>query len=306
VPVEKTALITGTHGFLGRYAALQFANAGYVVTGMGHGVWDRAEFSQFGISFWHSADISIEALVTYAGEPDVIVHCAGSGSVAFSMIHPFQDYARTVSSTAAVLKYIGLHSSRTVLVYSSSAAVYGVTKRLPIKESDALQPASPYGVHKLLAERLCRSYADTFGVEVELNRFFSIYGNGLRKQLLWDACSKSANRESAFFGAGAELRDWLHVEDAAQLLLIAASRASSACPIVNGGSGKGVAVSEVLSLLFTASGSNPSPSFNGNVRAGDPPGQQADVSNAQAWGWYPRIKLEEGIQSYVGWFKRGN
>ena len=304
--MKKTVLITGAHGFLGRYAARQFANAGYEVTGMGHGVWDRVEFSQCGMSVWHSADISIEALVTYAGGPDVIVHCAGGGSVAFSMINPLQDYACTVSSTAAVLEYIRLHSSRTVLVYPSSAAVYGVTQRLPIKESDVPQPASPYGVHKLLAEQLCRSYADTFGIKIALIRFFSIYGNGLRKQLLWDACSKLTNGENTFFGTGAELRDWLHAEDAARLLMIAASHASSECPIVNGGSGKAIAVSEVLSLMLTVSGSNVPLIFNGNARAGDPPGQQADVSNASAWGWCPRIKLEQGIQRYVDWFMRCN
>src|SRR5215831_1661268 len=114
------AVVTGARGFLGRYVAKSLSNAGYTVTGIGHGTWDPVEQSEFGISFWSTASITVDALTTYAGEPDVIVHCAGSGSVSFSVAHPYQDYLRTVATTAAVLEYIRTNSPHTKLVYPSS------------------------------------------------------------------------------------------------------------------------------------------------------------------------------------------
>lgn len=297
------ALITGAHGFLGRHVARTLAGAGYTVVGIGHGSWDQNEFSRFKLSFWHSTDVTLDALVTYAGEPDVIVHCAGGGSVAFSMSHPYQDYLRTVGSTAAVLEYIRLHSPSTVLVYPSSAAVYGIVEDLPIREANRTAPASPYGMHKLIAEHLCQSYAAHYGVALATIRFFSIFGEGLRKQLLWDACNKIARGEKVFAGTGEELRDWLHVEDAAGLVRMAAEHASPANPIVNGGAGAGISVKDVLLEVFRAFGSNQVPQFSGVRRPGDPPGHEADISAATEWGWVPKLGWKEGVHRYVQWFK---
>lgn len=297
------ALVTGAHGFLGRHVALRLHEIGYLVTGIGHGAWEGLEQSRFGVSSWHSTDITSESLVQYADDPDVIVHCAGSGSVAFSMTQPYQDYARTVSNTAAVLEYLRLHSPRTVLIYPSSAAVYGLTDRLPMTESHALNPASPYGLHKLMAEQLCRSYASHFGIVVAMVRFFSIYGEGLKKQLLWDACTRAAQGQNIFFGTGIELRDWIHVKDAASLIEAAIGHASFQCPVVNGGSGEGVSVSEILLETFRLFGASQRPAFSGNARPGDPPGYHADTSAARAWGWQPQIDWQEGISRYVRWFK---
>lgn len=302
--MKKTALVTGAHGFVGRHVARQFAAAGYEVTGIGHGAWDRAGFSKHGVTFWHPSDVHLDALVTYGREPDIIAHCAGSGSVMFSMSHPLQDYERTVSSTAAVLEYVRLHSPGTKIIYPSSAAVYGNAAALPIKETDARSPMSHYGVHKLLAECLCQSYAANFGVAVAIIRYFSVYGEGLRKQLIWDACSRIGSGEHTFFGSGDELRDWLHVDDAARLLLLAASHAGRDCPVVNGGSGRGVAVRDILAAVFKEFGVGHPPVFSGQSRPGDPPGYEADIAIARSWGWQPEKPLADGIKRYVEWFKQ--
>src|SRR5258708_14032003 len=184
----RTVVVTGAHGFLGRHVAGRFARVGWEVTGIGHGYWSQSELAAYGISFWHTSDVSLEALVTYAGEPDIIVHCAGSGSVSFSIAHPHEDYARTVATTASVLEYVRLHSASTKLIYPSSAAAYGVAQRLPIAEADPLEPASPYGVHKTMAEMLCRSYASSFGLVICLARLFSVSWQGLKRHLRWCSC----------------------------------------------------------------------------------------------------------------------
>jgi len=300
-----TALVTGAYGFIGRNVAKHFANAGWIVAGIGHGSWAREEWRQWGISEWHTADITTEALLTYAGSPDVIVHCAGSGSVGFSMTHPQQDFQRTVGTAVAVLEFVRLHAPQTRIVYPSSAGVYGAAAKLPISESDPLAPVSPYGVHKTISEKMCSSYARHFGVSVAVVRLFSVYGIGLRKQLLWDACTKIGCGENVFFGSGMETRDWLHVGDAASLLAAAGEHASAACPVVNGGSGQGEFVRDVLAELFAAFGRSDAPQFSGTARAGDPANYVANIARARAWGWQPQTAWRTGIREYANWFKSG-
>lgn len=303
--MSGTVLVTGAYGFVGRNVAKQFANAGWAVVGIGHGSWARAEWRQWGISEWHAADITTDALLTYAGSPEVIVHCAGSGSVGFSVTHPQQDFQRTVGTTVAVLEFARLHATQARLVYPSSAGVYGVAEKLPIAESDLLAPVSPYGVHKKISEEMCCSYAHHFGVSVAIVRLFSVYGIGLRKQLLWDACMKIRNGGNTFFGSGMETRDWLHINDAASLLLAAGERASAECPIVNGGSGQGVLVREVLSELFVCFGRSDTPQFSGVSRSGDPLHYIADIGRLCGWGWQPKTPWREGVREYAEWFKKG-
>lgn len=300
---SHTVLVTGARGFLGRHVARCFAAAGHTVSGIGHGEWRRDEHSAYGISTWHQADITLERLVQVAGEPDCIVHCAGSSSVGFSLTNPLEDFDRSATTTVAVLDYVRRVTPNTAVVLPSSAAVYGTAILLPNNESAPLRPASPYGVHKLIVEELCQSYAKHFKTRLAIVRLFSLYGEGLRKQLMWDACKKFASGAAEFFGSGEELRDWLHVEDAAKLLHKAALNASSLCPVVNGGSGQGISVGRALSLLASTYGTLEPLSFTGEKRAGDPTGYQADITAANQWGWEPRIPLDEGLQRYVRWFK---
>ncbi|MEO6830061.1 MAG: NAD-dependent epimerase/dehydratase family protein, partial [Acidobacteriaceae bacterium] len=239
---DHCVVVTGANGFLGRHVARLFARKGYTVLGMGHGNWSREEWELWGLSAWQSVDVTLKTLIEYAGEPTFIVHCAGGGSVAFSIEDPLADFERTVETTAHVLEYVRTSAPACRVVYPSSASVYGSVETIPIHESCPAAPISQYGTHKLMAEQMVTSYSRQFGTSAAIVRLFSVYGCGLRKQLLWDACCKFADNDSTFMGTGDEVRDWLHVEDAAALLLAAAEHASPQCPTVNGGSGQGVTV----------------------------------------------------------------
>jgi len=303
--MPRTVLVTGAYGFIGRHVAKRFAEAGWVVLGIGHGSWVKDEWQQWGISDWNESDITSNALLTYAGSPEVIVHCAGSGSVGFSMEYPQQDFQRTVNTTVAVLDFVRQHASKARVVYPSSAGVYGIVEKLPIQVSSSLVPISPYGEHKKIAEEMCHSYSRYFGISVVIVRLFSVYGMGLRKQLLWDACMKISNGEKTFFGNGTETRDWLHVNDAAALILESGLIEAPECKIINGGSGHGVTVREILCELFECFGREDTPQFTGAKRTGDPVNYIADIEGAENLGWQPNISWREGIREYVKWFRNG-
>jgi UDP-glucose 4-epimerase len=151
------------------------------------------------------------------------------------------------------------------------------------------------------------SYARQFGTSAAIVRLFSVYGCGLRKQLLWDACRKFTNRDRVFMGTGDEVRDWLHVEDAAELLLAAAEHASIECPTVNGGSGVGTTVRDVLVHLSRClSETDQTPTFSGAQRAGDPSRFVADTNATNAWAWSPKRHWKEGVKEYAAWWTRNS
>lgn len=299
----KRVLVTGAHGFLGRYVAKIYGQAGFYVIGLGHGRWSASEAREWGVDEWHHADVDMDSLQKYASDASIIIHCAGSGSVGFSLSNPMKDFERTVWTTHYVLEYIRTSSPQTRLLYPSSAAVYGNQEHLPLTTDMMPNPISPYGVHKNIVEELCDMYAKQYGVHVAVLRLFSVYGNGLKKQLLWDACSKLSQGINSFWGTGEETRDWVHVSDVAQAFLMAGEKASPKCPVVNVGTGKAVRIKEVLDTLFDAYGAQERPVFGGEVNAGNPNHYVADVTAMTEWGWHPSVDLTQGIMEYVRWYR---
>lgn len=301
------AFVTGATGFLGRHTARRLAVAGYRTFGIGHGHLGGESPASWGMERFVTADVtlkSLEALAATAGEPSIVVHCAGSGAVAFSLAEPHADFCRTVGATVDVLEFARRRAPAVRVVYPSSAAVYGEAGNCVLTEGLSPAPISPYGLHKRIAEDMCRSFAVNQGVPVAVIRFFSLYGEGLCKQLLWDACRKAHDGSYRFFGIGDECRDWLHVSDAVELLLLAASNAGPDCPVVNGGSGEGLTIREILTILGQMWSPPLIPEFSGASKAGDPQSLLADIRRARAWGFSPAIGIHEGLARYLSWFNR--
>lgn len=298
-----TALVTGACGFIGRYVAREYKEKGYYVVGIGHGTWDE-EYSNWGLDDWHCGDISIELLCKIRKLPDVIIHCAGGSSVGKSVDEPRHDYIRTVDSVSCVLEYMRLYAKDARLVYLSSAAVYGTAENLPIGVDCKCNPISPYGVHKKMAEDLCVMYGKQYGIKSVVMRLFSVYGNGLQKQLLWDACGKISSGVNRFFGTGEETRDWIHVSDVARYLEEACQYASIKSPVFNLACGKSVRIVDVLTTLFRYMESAETPVFDGRKDVGNPIHYWADISGIELWQTEPMIGLEDGIKLYVEWFEK--
>ena len=300
-----SVLVTGAHGFIGRYVSLVCAMAGHKVRGLGHGSWAQKDWSRFGLNDWQDSDISFNSMNFFAGKPDLIIHCAGSSSVGFSLLNPAQDFDRTVETTRNILEYVRLRSPGTRVVIPSSASVYCNAQTLPINVGSPIQPISPYGFHKRMAEELCISYAENFGLSVAIIRLFSIYGVGLQKQLLWDACSKLSCGEAIFGGSGQELRDWLHVEDAARLLLSAGEAELSAPLFVNGATGVGTSTQQIIESIAEFLDVSGDIKFSGASRLGDPRHLIGDIAEAKTLNWQPKRSLMIELAGYVNWFKAG-
>ncbi len=300
----KRVLVTGAHGFLGRHTAAHFKKHGYEVIGIGHGFWKKENPENFGIDQWIEADVAIRSLAKITKKIDCVVHCAGGSSVGYSVAVPMLEFQKTVTSTINVLEYIRISQPAAKLIVPSSAAVYGEKEDEPIQELDSLKPVSPYGFYKKITEELCEAYAGNFNLSIVVIRFFSIYGNGLRKQLLWDACTKlsSNSRKVIFYGTGEETRDWLHVEDAVALIYLM-SQVSDRYTIVNGGGGRRETVLDILVQIKKLLGTRSEIVMNGNRKEGDPLHYWADIAKLQHYGWRPQKNIGNGLEEYVNWFQ---
>lgn len=304
-----TAWVTGARGFIGRYVAKALHRRGYRVLGLGHGVWTEAQYTTYGLSSWLNGEVSdanLERLTEDSGPPEAAFHLAGGSSVGQSLHTPEEDFKRTVVSSLRLLEWCRNHAPRVHLVLASSAAVYGSGHSEPIGEDVLPVPFSPYGCHKYMAEILFGSYARHYGLPIAIVRLFSVFGVGLRKQLLWDLCQRllAEPRTLVLAGRGDEQRDWLHAEDAAEALVTASELASADGFLVNGGTGRARTVREVAIAVRDAWGSGAAVQFNGTVRPGDPHSLVADVRQASAAGIVPRKTWSAEVQSYVEWFRR--
>lgn len=301
--------VTGANGFIGRHLVHELAGAGHAVHGVGHGALDATEARRLGLQSWVNGEIdaaNLNGLAAAYGLPTRIFHLAGGSSVGASIERPFEDFSRTVASTARLLEWLRGSAPDCTVIAASSAAVYGADHVGPIAESAVPAPMSPYGQHKLMMEQLCRSYAQSFGLRCTIVRLFSVYGPNLRKQLLWDICSRLEAKEQVLTlgGTGLEIRDWTDVRDVARLLAsLADSSSREAFRIINGGSGRGTSVADIAPALIRQWGSSTVVRHTGASRPGDPLSLLADdvMLNRTGFDWL--IPLNQGLADYVTWFK---
>jgi UDP-glucose-4-epimerase GalE len=260
-----------------------------------------------------------------AGIPvDAVLHCAARSLVGESVADPALYYRENVAGGVVLLEALREAGVRR-LVFSSTAAVYGMPATVPILEEAALAPINPYGETKRAFEGALRWYADAYGLRSVSLRYFNVAGASARNGEAHDPethlipnvlAAVEGRGEVTVFGTdyptadGTCIRDYIHVEDLAQAHLLAleatapaAARTAGAAAIaLNLGNGGGFSVREVLSAVEAATG-RPVPHRVGPRRAGDPPVLVADASRAlDVLGWTPaHPDLAEIVASAWAW-----
>lgn len=304
---SRLALVTGAAGFFGRHVARRLSSEGWRVVGLGRGGVLQSAQDRWGlVDFFHD-DVSLDSLVRVQqrhGAPELVCHAAGGASVGQSWLDPVASFKNTVGSTAVVVEFLRLAAPNALLIYPSSAAVYGIGEGRPFAEDCSGEPVSPYGTHKMLAERLCIDAARQFGIRGRVVRFFSLFGPQLRKQLLWDIAARLARGERTLSldGDGSETRDFLYVEDAARLIALVAS-VDGDLLVVNGASGVPTTVRQAADTLIREMnlGDAVELVFTGRRRQGDAPHHIAQMDRLQRIGFIPKWSFDAGVERFVAW-----
>lgn len=274
-PLNNPVLITGVTGFIGGSLARRFMQLGIAVTGL---VRREAHGLPFPVRITGYAVEELAALISEL-KPATIIHAAGSSSVGLSLTQPSHDFNDSVTLFQRLLEAIRISGERPRVVFLSSAAVYGNPVTLPVSESEPLAPISPYGYHKVMGETIAREYSACFGIPTLIVRLFSLFGPSQRRLLLWEIFKQFRERnEVVLQGTGEEMRDYIHIDDLADLLVDLLPRIGKKQLTINIASGKGVTVKEVATSIGKILESENPVIFTGKTRQGDPRFWQADVS----------------------------
>lgn len=233
---------------------------------------------------------------------DVCINCSGAASVPASIQDPLRDFTLNTYNVVKLLDAIRSNQPACKFINLSSAAVYGNPTRIPICESDAQQPISPYGVHKLHAEQICKMYYDTYQIPTCSLRIFSAYGNGLKKQIFWDVFQKASKSNVVeMFGTGEESRDFIHVDDVVQAIKCCLENAAFTGESINIANGIETTVSDATRIFLECFGGSKEVRFNGATKQGDPINWRAEISMLMAMGYEPTVTMGEGLKRYYEW-----
>jgi UDP-glucose 4-epimerase len=316
-------LVTGGAGYIGSHMVLNLADSGEKVvvldnltTGFDWAIDGRAVFEQ-----GHAGDTPfVRALIEKHGITEII-HFAGSIVVPESVADPLKYYANNTATSRNLIEAAVLGGVQS-FIFSSTAAVYGMTGLEPVVETTPLSPMSPYGRSKLMTEMMLADVAAAHPLRFGVLRYFNVAGADPGKRsgqstpfathLIKVACQTALGQREKMdiFGTDYEtpdgtcVRDYIHVTDliAAHALLLKHLRAGGESTTINCAYGQGYSVRQVVETVREVSGVQ----FRvdeGPRRPGDPASVTATGQKArELLGWVPQHDDLEGIvRSAYAW-----
>jgi len=311
-------LVLGGAGYIGSHFVKQAIAEGHTVividnlqTGHIESVDKKAIFYQ--------GDIRDSAFLdrVFIKEPiESCVHFAANSLVGVSMKEPLQYFDNNVNGTIELLKAMERHHVRKI-VFSSSAAVYGTHKVMPITEDYPTVPTNPYGESKLMMEKMMKWADSAYGIRYVSLRYFNVAGASFDHSIgevhipethLIPLVLRVPLGESAaitIFGSdyqtkdGTCVRDYIHIDDLINAHLKALNYLAKGNPsqILNLGSNDGYSNLEIVQTARDVTG-HPIPMRIGERRPGDPDQLVASFGKAaEILDWRPSKGIREIIQS---------
>ena len=316
----NSVLVTGGAGYIGSHTTRHLINDGFKVVVLdnlysGHrwAVHERADFIE-----GNAGDQALLANIFKRYQVDAIIHFAGHIVVPESVEHPLKYYRNNCLVSQKLVESCRLAGVDKML-FSSSAAVYGIPERIPAVETDRVKPINPYGTTKLITEWLLQDVAASATTEAPFRyvalRYFNVAGaavdGGLGQatpeatHLLKVACEVATGKRDSIkvFGTdydtpdGTCIRDYIHVDDLANAHVVGLRHLIDGGEggVFNCGYGRGLSVQEVLDSVAKVSGVEFSREITGR-RVGDPPALIADNSKiCEQLGWKPKYNDTELI-----------
>lgn len=291
-------IVIGSKGFIGSHCFSYFSDIA--------DVWECDVVTDYANSkyFWVDATNADYSDVFQKQNYDVCINCSGAASVPMSLENPQRDFNLNTVNVFKLLMSIKKYNSNCKFINISSAAVYGNAKSLPIKESHTLDPISPYGYHKKIAEDILIEFAIFYDLNTCSLRVFSAYGNRLQKQIFWDLYQKTKySKHFVLFGTGEESRDYIHINDLVRQIELTIKKAKFNGECINSANGKQIKIREVVDIFTRKINYTGEVVFSKSIREGDPLNWEADISIMHAFGYKQKVTIEEGIERYITWLR---
>jgi len=231
----------------------------------------------------------------------VIYHLAAQVVVPYSMENPIEDFETNARGTLNVLEKARKDDAR--VVFTSSAAVYGNTTQLPTPESYGFNPASCYGLSKVVGEQYCNMYSKQYGLNITILRLANVYGprcHGVIEDFL-DKISRNPEKLE-IIGSGLQSRDFVHVSDVVDALILSATSEAAVGETFNIGFGKTTKIIDLAKMMLKILGlSDKTVITTTNVPwAGDINTIWFDISKVEkVLKWQPKISLKNNLKELI-------
>ena len=300
-----TSLVTGGAGFIGSNLARALIERGDDVR-----VLDNFSTGRRGNLAGLESDVEVvegelrsyERVHAAVRGCELVFHLGALGSVPRSVQDPLTTSAVNVEGTMNVLLAARDEGVRRV-VFASSSSVYGNAPELPLRESMATDPISPYGVAKLAAERYCVSFSRVYhSFETVVLRYFNVFGPRQDPTSQYAAVvplfitAIAAGRPVTIFDDGEQSRDFTYVDNVVAANLRAADAEGVSGRILNISAGTPTTVNELAEVISRLLG-KPLEQTYLPARPGDLRNSWADPAEARAaLGWEPHVGLEDGLR----------
>lgn len=324
--MSDTIFIVGGNGYIGSHTNLLFLEKGYKTV-----VLDKTQpdfLKDIENWIWEKADLqniaSLEA-VFLKYTPKAVIHFAANIEVGESQVNPEKYYFNNVVGTLNLLKVMNDFGTKN-LVFSSTAAVYGLPKNVPISEQDETKPINVYGKTKLVVENILEDYYHAYGLKSVILRYFNACGADKKARtgenhdpeshlipILLEVAS-GKRPEFGIFGDdyntpdGTCIRDYINVEDLAEAHFLAVEQLLEeklTFEKINLGTSNGFSVKQILDKARTITG-HEIPTKISDRRPGDPDKLVAGNQKAkQLLDWEPKKSdLDSIIKSAWNWVNK--
>lgn len=292
-----TTLVTGSEGFIGAHVVRTLKTAGEITVGLDI----RAQKAS---GWFIQKDILNSGCLTGTLRnlrPDTVIHLAARVGVRDSLSDP-AGYVETNVLGSLNLLEACRQAGVKQLVMASTSSVYG--NQMPQVEAALPQPLSPYAASKVGMEALAQTYAHLYGLNIAVLRLFSVYGEGIRPDLMIYRMMRAIHEEEPItrYNQGTLRRDWTYVGDVVDAVL-AATRLRG-FHIINVGSERPITLNGVIDELERCIGQEagfqdePAPLTEPLVTL-------ADLTQAHArLGYAPKVALREGLRRTWAWYQQ--
>jgi UDP-glucose 4-epimerase len=296
-------LVTGGGGFIGSNLVRGLLERGDDVRVLDNfSTGNRANLEGLDIEVVEGELRSYERVHNAVRGVEVVFHLGALGSVPRSVQDPLTSSAVNIEGTLNVLLAARDEGIRRV-VFSSSSSVYGMRRELPVHESAAPDPLSPYGVAKLAAERYCVAFSRVYeSFESVVLRYFNVFGPRQSPRSQYAAVIPifieriAAGEKITINGDGQQSRDFTYISNVVDATLLAADAPGISGQILNVAASAPITVNELAAMIGRIL-DRPVESTAGPYRAGDIRDSWADITAArEALGWEPAVVLEDGLR----------
>lgn len=310
------AIVTGAAGFIGSTVVDRLLGRGHQVVGIdnltsGNVANLRTAFAPAGGagSFRLACmDVRSDEIYRLVADfrPDVVFHLAAQVDVRASVTDPGADADVNVLGTVNVCEAARRAGVRRIVYAASGGSRYGTPVNIPVPESAAPEPLSPYAVSKLAGEYYLGAYAGMYGMSPICLALANVFGprqspHGEAGVIAIFGGAMLGGRPVTIYGDGTAARDFVYVDDVARAFEQAGSAPLSASGTYNIGTGRQTTVDSVHAMIAAAVGRS-TPALYAPARTGELRAIALDIGKAAAQlGWQPEVDIQDGIRRTVDW-----